>query len=110
MSPALTLSILVKALDSLPARSNANGECFGGEILDSLRDAGVALGAGPVELVLTRGLLLRAMEAEGAQDPQGILQDYQNRMPVSEALRYIRRALAENSASKAAGVGCYNVL
>jgi hypothetical protein len=102
----MTWSLLVKAWDGLLKRSNASGECFGGEILDCWRDASVALGAGSVELVFTRGVLVLAREAEGAQDPQGLLQDYENRIPVSEALRYLRRALAGNSKSKAVGSGC----
>jgi hypothetical protein len=101
MASALTRRILEETLDELPERSNANGECYGGEILDCMREPGHGLGAGSVELMLTRGVLVRAIEAEGAPDAEGVLQDYENRMPVSEALRYLRRALTSNSTSSA---------
>ena len=34
-------------------RANANGECFGGEIGDAMREAGVALGLDRLEVLLT---------------------------------------------------------
>ncbi len=104
MAPALMRPILEKALLSLRDRANANGECYGGEILDCVREAGIALGVSSIEVVLTRGVLMRAMEAEGALDPAGMLQDYENRVPVSEALRYLRRAIARNTSNAAASV------
>ena len=50
---------------------------------------------------------MRAMEAEGALDPAGMLQDYENRISVSQALRYLRRAIVCNSTSNAADLVCF---
>ena len=79
-------------------RANSNGECFGGEIMDSLREAGVELGAHHVEILQTRSALMRTMEALGEGYPAEFLQDYNNRIPVSTALRFLNEAIAKTKA------------
>jgi hypothetical protein len=41
-------------MDNVRTRSNSDGECFGGEIMDCMREAGKALGADRLEVLLTR--------------------------------------------------------
>jgi len=93
MVPNLATQILERALDTVRIRANSNGECFGGEIADALREAGVALGVDRLEVLLTRTVLTRTMESLGENYPAEILQDYDNRMPVSKAIKYLREAI-----------------
>jgi hypothetical protein len=93
MVPASARPILERTLDIVRIRANSNGECFGGEIMDALREAGTALGVDRVEVLLTRTVLVRAMESMGETYPAEVLQNYDNRMRISEALRYLREAI-----------------
>jgi hypothetical protein len=94
MVPASARPILERTLDTVRIRANSNGECFGGEITDALREAGIALGADRLEVLLTRTVLARAMESMGETYPAEVLQNYDNRMRISEALRYLSEAIA----------------
>ena len=67
--PDVARRILERACERLKLRANSNGECFGGEIMDSLREAGVELGAHHVEILQTRTLLVRSMELCGEAYP-----------------------------------------
>jgi hypothetical protein len=94
MVPASARPILERTLDIVRIRANSNGECFGGEIMDALREAGTALGADRLEVLLTRTVLVLAMESMGETYPAEVLQNYDSRMRVSEALGYLREAIA----------------
>jgi hypothetical protein len=87
--PSSTPQILERTLDTVRLRANANGECFGGEIMDAMREAGVALKADRLDILLTRTVLVQTMESLGESYPAMVLQDYENRMPVSSALKYL---------------------
>ena len=91
--PTSTQQILERTLDNVRMRANSDGECFGGEITDCMREAGATLGADRLEVLLTRTLLLRTMESLGEECPAEVLQDYEHRMSVSEALKYLREAI-----------------
>jgi hypothetical protein len=91
--PKSASQILERALDTVRIRANANGECFGGEIADAMRDAGTTLGVDRLEVLLTRTVLVRTMESLGESYPAEVLQDYETRMPVSRALRYLNEAI-----------------
>jgi hypothetical protein len=93
MVPNSAKQILERSLDTVRIRANSNGECFGGEIADALREAGVALRVDRLEVLLTRTVLTRTMESLGENYPAEVLQDYENRMPVSKALRYLSEAI-----------------
>ena len=93
MVPNSATQILQRSLDTVRIRANSNGECFGGEIADALREAGLALGVDRLEVLLTRTVLTRTMESLGENYPAEVLQDYENRMPVSKALRYLNEAI-----------------
>ena len=93
MVPNSAKQILERSLDTVRIRANSNGECFGGEIADALREAGLALGVDRIEVLLTRTVLTRTMESLGENYPAEVLQDYENRMPVSKALRYLNEAI-----------------
>jgi hypothetical protein len=93
MVAASTSELLQITLDTVRIRANSNGECFGGEIADALREAGVALRVDRLEVLLTRTVLTRTMESLGENYPAEVLQDYENRMPVSKALRYLSEAI-----------------
>ena len=90
--PSSALQILERTLDSVRLRANSNGECFGGEIMDAMREAGLALGADRLEILLIRTVLVETMESLGESYPAVVLQDYENRMPVSRALKYLSEA------------------
>lgn len=92
--PISALLILEKALENLQSRANSRGECYGGEILDCMKEAGTALAVDALELQLTRTILVRTMESLGENYPAGVLQNYDHRMPLSEALTYLREAIA----------------
>lgn len=91
--PPSAVKVLEKALDIVRMRANTDGEVFGGEITDALREAGAALGVNRLDVLLTRTVLVRAMESLGEMYPAELIQDYEHRMPVSEALRYLREAI-----------------
>jgi hypothetical protein len=91
--PSSTPQILDRTLDRVRLRANSNGECFGGEIMDAMREAGVALRADRLEIMLTRAVLVQTMESLGEDYPAIVLQDYENRMPVSKALKYLSAAI-----------------
>jgi hypothetical protein len=91
--PSSTPQILERTLHRVRLRANSNGECFGGEIMDAMREAGVALRADPLEILLTRTVLVQTMESLGESYPAMVLQDYENRMPVSRALKYLIEAI-----------------
>ena len=93
MIPKSASEILKRTLDTVRMRANANGECFGGEIGDAMRDAGTAFGVDRLEILLTRTLLLRTMESLGESYPAEVLQDFQIRIPVSKALKYLNEAI-----------------
>jgi hypothetical protein len=93
MVPNSARQILERSLDTVRIRANSNGECFGGEIADALREAGVALGVDRLEVLLTRTVLTRTMDSLGENYPAEVLQDYENRIPVSKALRYLSEAI-----------------
>jgi hypothetical protein len=71
--PDVAPRILERALERIKLRANSNGECFGGEIMESLREAGVDLGAHHVEILQTRTALVRTMESLGEAYPADIL-------------------------------------
>src|SRR5207245_3084537 len=87
--PSSTPQILERTLDTVRLRANANGECFGGEIMDAMREAGVALRVDRLESLLMRTVLVQTMESLGESYPAMVLQDYENRMSVSRALKYL---------------------
>jgi len=90
--PRSARQILEKTLDTVRLRANSDGECFGGEIMDAMREAGEAFGADRLEVLLIKTALVRVMESLGEPYPSEILQDYEHRMPVSQALKYLREA------------------
>ena len=61
--------------------------------MDAMRDAGVAIQADRLEILLTRTVLVQTMESLGESYPAVVLQDYENRMPVSRALKYLSEAI-----------------
>ena len=63
IAPDETRRILERTCDRLKLRADSNGECLGGEIMDSLREIGIELGANHIEILQTRGLLVRSMES-----------------------------------------------
>src|SRR6266702_1124452 len=85
--------ILERTLDKVRLRANANGECFGGEIMDAMREAATSLRADRLEVLLIRTVLVQTMESLGENYPAEVLQDYENRMQVSKALRYLNEAI-----------------
>ncbi|PYV62961.1 MAG: hypothetical protein DMG97_39005 [Acidobacteria bacterium] len=54
--------ILELTLDKVRLRANANGECFGGEIMDAMREAAAGLRVDRLEVLLTRTVLVQTME------------------------------------------------
>jgi hypothetical protein len=92
--------ILEHTLHNVQLRANSNGECFGGEISDAMREAGTALGADRLEVLLTRSVLTRTMESLGEEYPTEVLEDYEHRMPISAAIKYLRAAIDETPLPK----------
>jgi HD superfamily phosphodiesterase len=91
--PDVAPRVFERALERIKLRANSNGECFGGEIMESLREAGVDLGAHHAEILQTRSVLVRTMESLGEAYPAETLQDYDNRIQLSKALRFLNAAL-----------------
>jgi hypothetical protein len=106
--PSSTLQILERTLDTVRLRANSNGECFGGEIMDAMREAGVALRADRLEILLTRTVLVQTMESLGESYPAIVLQDYENRMPVSRALKYLIESINWTRCLKQSGESLIN--
>ena len=100
MTPTLARQILERTMDNVRTRSNSYGECFGGEIMDCMREAGKTLGADRLEVLLTRTLLVRIMESMGEEYPAEVLQDYERRMPVSKALKCLSEAIESTTRLK----------
>ena len=92
--PRSALEILKLTLDNVRLRADSNGECFGGEIADAMRDAGGSLGIDRLEVLLTRTLLVRTMESLGESYPSEVLQNFECRIPLSKALKYLNEAIA----------------
>ena len=93
IAPDEARRILERTCDRVKLRANPNGECFGGEIMDSLRQAGVELGAHHIEILQTRSLLVHSMELLGEEYPAEVLQNYDDRIPLSTALRFLNGAI-----------------
>jgi hypothetical protein len=91
--PSSTLQILEKTLGRVRLRANSNGECFGGEIMDTMRQADVEQRVDRLEILLTRTVLVQTMESLGESYPAMVLEDYENRMPVSKAVKYLIEAI-----------------
>lgn len=91
--PPSALRILEKTLDTIKIRANADGEVFGGQIMDAMREAGACFGVDRLEILLVRTALVRAMESLGEDYPAEVLQNHETRMRVSEAIRYLREAI-----------------
>lgn len=93
IAPDEARRILERTCDRVKLRANSNGECLGGEIMESLREAGVELGARHIEILETRSLLVHSMELLGEEYPAEILQNYDHRIPLSTALRFLNEAI-----------------
>lgn len=93
IAPEEARRILERTCERVKLRANSNGECFGGDIMESLREASVELGAHHIEILQTRRLLVHTMESLGEEYPAEILQDYDHRMPLSTALRFLNEAI-----------------
>ena len=93
IAPDEARRILVRTCDRVKLRADSNGECLDGENMDSLRQASVELGVHHIEILQTRGLLVRGMELLGEVYPAEILQDYDHRIPPSTALRFLNEAI-----------------
>ena len=91
--PSSALPVLNRTLDAIRIRANADGEVFGGEIMDAMRDAGSSLRVDRLELLLIRTVLVRAMESLGENYPGEVLQNHETRMRVSDAIKYLREAI-----------------
>lgn len=93
IAPDEARRILEHTCERVKLRANSNGDCLGGDIMDSLREAGVELGAHHIEILQTRSLLVHSMELLGEEYPAEILQDYDHRIPLSTALRFLNEAI-----------------
>ena len=93
IAPDEARRILERTCERVKLRANSNGECVGGDIMDSLREASVELGAHHIEILQTRSLLVHTMESLGEEYGAEILQDYDHRIPLSTALRFLNEAI-----------------
>lgn len=93
IAPDEARRILDRTCDKLKLRADSNGECLGGEIMDSLREAGMELGANHIEILQTRSLLVRSMESRGEEYAAEFLQNHEHRIPLSTALRFLNDAI-----------------
>jgi len=104
--PSSALPVLTKTMDALRFRANAQGEVFGGEIVDAMQEAAASLKVDRLEVLLIRNVLVRAMESLGEYYPTEVLHNFDSRMRVSDAIKYLQEALAfaspENAAKEAA--------
>jgi hypothetical protein len=92
--PKSALRILEMTLDIVTMRANANGELFGEEIADAMVEAGNQVGMDRLEVLLVRTLLVRTMESLGENYPSQLLHNHETRMRVSDAIKYLREAIA----------------
>lgn len=95
--PNSASEMLRRTFDTMRIRANSNGECFGGEIMDAMREAGVVLGVDRLDVLLTKTILLRTMESLGEDYPAEVLQDFETQMPLSKALNYLNEAIASTT-------------
>jgi hypothetical protein len=100
MVPKSASEILERTLNTMRLRANANGECFGGEIADAMREAGIEMGIDRLDVLLTQTVLLRTMESLGESYPAELLQDFETRMPLSKAINYLNEAICRAECSK----------
>jgi hypothetical protein len=100
--PSSALPVLNKTVDALRFRANADGEIFGGEIMDVMQESASSLGVARLEVLLIRTVLVRAMESLGEYYPAEVLQNFESRMRVSYAIKYLQGAIAVASQEKAA--------
>ena len=91
--PKSALRILEMTLDLIRMRANIDGEIFGNQIADAMRDAGSQLGIDRLEILLVRTLLVRAMESLGENYPAELLQNHETRIRLSDAIRYLQGAI-----------------
>ena len=91
--PTSAQRIFEKTLDTIRIRANADGEVFGGQIMDAMREAGISFGVDRLEILLVRTVLVRAMESLGENYPAEVLQNHETRMRVSDAIKYLREAI-----------------
>ncbi|MGA8622805.1 MAG: hypothetical protein WB660_30315 [Candidatus Sulfotelmatobacter sp.] len=61
--------------------------------MDAMREAATSRRADRLEILLIRTVLVQTMESLGESYPAEVLQDYENRMPISKALRYLNEAI-----------------
>lgn len=90
--PNSAVQILETTLDTVRLRANSNGECFGGQIMDAMRETGLSLRVDRQDILLTRTILVQTMEMLGEDYPAVVLQDYENPMPLKKALKYLTEA------------------
>ena len=95
-----TQQLLEQTLHNVRLKSNFNGECCGGDIVDAMRDDGEALEADRLEVLVTRTHIMRAMESLGEENPAEVLEDYEHRMPASQAVNYLRAAIERTTKMK----------
>ena len=100
MIPTSASEILKRTLETVRLRANANGECFGGEIAEAMRQAGIAIGVDRLDVLLTQTVLARTMESLGENYPAEVLQDFETRMPLSKAIDYLNEAIAKTAGSQ----------
>jgi hypothetical protein len=99
MIPKSASEILKHTLDTMRLKANTNGECFGGEIAEAMREAGIAMGADRLDVLLTQTVLSRTMESLGESYPAHVLQDFETRMPLSKAVNYLNEAIGRAARS-----------
>src|SRR5215467_13411070 len=100
MIPKSASEILKNTLDTVRLKANANGECFGGEIAEAMREAGITMGVDRLDVLLTETVLARTMESLGESYPAKVLQDFEIRMPLSKAINYLNEAIARTAHSQ----------
>jgi len=93
MIPKSASELLERTLDTVRLKANANGECFGGEIAEAMREAGITMGVDRLDVLLTETVLARTMESLGESYPAKVLQDFETRMPLSKAINYLNEAI-----------------
>ena len=101
--PKSALRILEMTLDLVRIRANAGGEVFGGQIADAMSEAGIQLGIDRLEILLVRTLLVRTMESLGENYPAELLQNYETRMRLSDAIKYLQSAIESAIVEEGAG-------
>jgi len=97
IAPDTARLILERTCDRVKLRANSKRECLREEIMDSLREAGVELGTNHFAILQTRSLPVRSMELLGEEWPAEILQDHDNRIPLSQLNEAIDRTRAQET-------------